>query len=466
MALAAIGLAAAGLLLYATRAWGLGVTYDSVVYVQASHDLSSISLPQPNDHGGEPLYWWAPVYPLALKLVGGGYDGARLLNAFLLLTGVILIGALTWKSLGRRAGIVAGALYAFSPAVFTAHLNLLAEPLYLVLATLALGLIASRRAAAAGLAAAAATLTRYAGLPLILVGAILLRGRDRLWFLAASIGPYGLWIVRNQLTAGEASGRRARWHPPDWAIIETALRTTGHLFVTDGRVPSLTLPLVAPGPILQIVALAAIALALVRTDRSAMPRIVRVGLVYAALYGAFLVLTVSVFDAATPVDIRLLAPLVPSIVFTLAWLTLRTPIAALALVSVFAIVTLQETRTISLYGLDYSGRVWSAASFDGVTLPPGPLRSNWPAAIAYFTGRSPDRLPRRVDGHTLDTNEHYARDLRDLAADTRSGKTTLVILDSAFLQIPPSGTPLEATAPFDGLCHPATPVITLCSGRG
>ena len=92
MALAAIGLAAAGLLLYATRAWGLGVTYDSVVYVQASHDLSSISLPQPNDHGGEPLYWWAPVYPLALKLVGGGYDGARLLNAFLLLTGVILIG--------------------------------------------------------------------------------------------------------------------------------------------------------------------------------------------------------------------------------------------------------------------------------------------------------------------------------------------------------------------------------------
>ena len=167
-------------------------------------------------------------------------------------------------------------------------------------------------------------------------------------------------LDRSQPADGrEASGRRARWHPPDWAIIETALRTTGHLFVTDGRVPSLTLPLVAPGPILQIVALAAIALALVRTDRSAMPRIVRVGLVYAALYGAFLVLTVSVFDAATPVDIRLLAPLVPSIVFTLAWLTLRTPIAALALVSVFAIVTLQETRTISLYGLDY--RVASGA---------------------------------------------------------------------------------------------------------
>ena len=178
--------------------------------------------------------------------------------------------------------------------MFTAHLNLLASPPLPRPRDARAGFDRIAAGGAAGLAAAAATLTRYAGLPLILVGAILLRGRDRLWFLAASIGPYALWIVRNQLTAGEASGRQARWHPPDWAIMETALRTTGHLFVTDGRVPSLTLPLVAPGLILQIVALAAIALALLRTDRSAMPRIVRVGLVYAALYAAFLVLTVSV----------------------------------------------------------------------------------------------------------------------------------------------------------------------------
>ena len=76
VALIVVGAASAALLLYATHTWGLGVSYDSVVYVQASHDLSSISLPQPRDHGGEPLYWWAPLYPLALKLVGGGYGGA------------------------------------------------------------------------------------------------------------------------------------------------------------------------------------------------------------------------------------------------------------------------------------------------------------------------------------------------------------------------------------------------------
>ena len=108
--------------------------------------------------------------------MGGGYGGARLLNAFLLIIGSVLIGALTWRNIGRRAGVVAGALYAFSPAVFATHLNLLAEPLYLVLATLSLGLMATRHPTAAGLAAAAATLKRYARLPLILTGAIVMRG--------------------------------------------------------------------------------------------------------------------------------------------------------------------------------------------------------------------------------------------------------------------------------------------------
>ena len=208
---------------------GLGVTYDSVVYVQASHALSSISLPQPDDHGGEPLYWWAPVYPLALKLVGGGYDGARFLNAFLLLTGVILIGALTWKSRPPSRDRRRCALRILPGRVHRPPEPSRGAPLPRPRDARAWFDRIAAGGGGGGLAAAAATLTRYAGLPLILAGAILLRGRDRLRS-AASIAPYALWIVRNQLTAGEASGRQARWHPPDWAIMETALRTTGHLF--------------------------------------------------------------------------------------------------------------------------------------------------------------------------------------------------------------------------------------------
>ena len=120
---------------------------------------------------------------------------------------------------------------------------------------------------------------------------------------------------------------------------------------------------------------------------------------------------------------------------------------------------------MSLYGLDYSGRIWSAASLEGVSLPPGDLRSNWPAAVAYFTDRSPRRLPERVDGHTLDVNKRYDNEMRDLAVATRRGQTSLVILDNAFLQIPASTKPLPETAPFAGLCNRVTPIVSICSTR-
>ena len=441
--LLATALVSAVLLLGATRTWGLGVQYDSVVYVQASRDLTSIGLPQPRDNGNQALYWWAPLYPIALKLVGGGYGGARILNALLLFAGTILVGAFAWRSIGRRAGVVAAMLYAFSPAVFATHLNLLAEPLFLVLATLAVGLMAGRHPAAAGLAVAGATLTRYAGVPLILTGAIVFRGRDRIRFLVASVVPYLIWLIRNQLSAHEATGRQVRWHPPDWAIVERALRTGFDLVVTDGQLPSVSLPIGDAGTILQIVGVVALVAALVRADWGKVPRIVTVGAIYAALYCAFLVVTVAVFDAATPVDVRLLVPLVPTIAFAIAWLTRQTPLAAVAFICIFSIATLQEARTVSLYGLDYSGRIWSAASLEGVSLPPGDLRSNWPAAVAYFTDRSPRRLPERVDGHTLDVNKRYDNEMRDLAVATRRGQTSLVILDN---RISPDPGIDEATA--------------------
>jgi len=205
------------------------VSYDSVVYVQASRDLSSIDLPQAQDDGGAPLYWWAPLYPVALDLVGGSYSDARLLNAFLLIAGVLLVGGVAWRAIDARAGVIAGALYAFSPAVFSVHLSLMAEPLFLVLTTGSLASIAARRPVLAGFASAAAILTRYSGLPLIAVGAIVFRGRDRLRFLAASVrpvvSPATISFRASQATYGRtlAARNRSRSRPRN-TIAPTAIR--------------------------------------------------------------------------------------------------------------------------------------------------------------------------------------------------------------------------------------------------
>jgi hypothetical protein len=451
--------------LASTHTWGLGVSYDSVVYVQASDSLSSIPLPQGQDSGAKALYWWAPAYPLALRAIGGSYPSARFLNALLLFLGAVLVGAIAWRTIGSRAGLFAGALYAVWPAVFASHLSLLAEPLFLVLATATLGLIAFRHPAWAGAAAAGATLTRYAGLPLILTGAILFNGRDRWRFLAISVPPYLLWLVRNEIVAGETTGRQLRWHPPDWPFVENGLRGALHLFVTDGYLPSINLPFLQAGLLVELCAGAALVIAFLRADRTPVPRIVVIAAVYAGLYCVFLAVTVLLFDAVTPLDERLLLPIVPSLVFAIAWLTRRTPAAAVVLICVFGLVTLQQARFFSNYGEDYSGRIWSAVSFEGVQLPPGELRSNWPGAVAYLTGRSPQRMPRQSDAHTDAPNPNYEQDMRNLATAVSTGETTLVLLDGAFLQLTGSGTPLPDTAPFRGQCHRVTRIITIC-GHG
>ena len=393
-----------------------------------------------------------------------------MLNAFLLIIGSVLIGALTWRAIGRRAGVVAGALYAFSPAVFATHLNLLAEPLYLVLATLSLGLMATRNPTAAGLAAAAATLTRYAGLPLILTGAIVMRGQDRLWFLAASITPYALWILRNELTAGQANGRQLRWHPPEWEVIETMLRIARDLVVTDGRLASVTdvatrRPWSDPA---DRHAVAALVFALVRADEERPAPDHRRG---PHLRRSLLRVPPAHRDGVRrrrlPVHVRLLTPLVPPIVLVLAWLTQQSPIAAVALfICIFGIATVHGGQDgfalrIRLLGQPCPTR---RASTTWRCLPArcAPIG---PTAVTYFTGRSPDRLPRDVDQNALDVNPNYERELRDLAAATRAGKTSLVILNTVFLENAPSRTPLAESAPYEGLCHPATTIITICTAR-
>jgi hypothetical protein len=463
--LLAVAVLAAAILLVATERWGLGVSYDSVVYVQASHSLSAVPLPQPRDEGGKPLYWWAPGYPLLLKAFGGSYSGARLLNALLLFTGILVVGGVVWKTVDARSGVVAGVLYGFSPAVFSAHLDLLAEPLFLILATAAVALVAARRPVPAGLAAGLATLTRFAGLPLILTGALVLRGRERAKFLVCSLALYLGWLIRNELVVGQTTGRQVRWHPPTWAALTGGGRALVHLLVTPGQLPSIHLPAGNAGALAELFAAVTLGVGLLRASWSKPPRIVTVGLIYAGIYCVFLVSTVALFDALTPLDERLLVPIVPSLVITVAWLLGTQPVVAATLSCLFVLAVLQQARTVSLYGTDYSGRIWSEARISGTQLPPGDLYSTWPAAIAYFTGRSPHRYPNPVDAQTRARNPRFESEVKQLAAAVQSGKATLITLDETFLEIPATRPPITAEPAFRNTCRLLTKVVFVCTRR-
>jgi hypothetical protein len=232
--------------------------------------------------------------------------------------------------------------------------------------------------------------------------------------------------------------------------------------VTPGRLPSVDPPLEHAGGFLQVVLAALLLVALARADRQDPPELLKVGLLYGAFYFAFVLVSTTVFDDVVPLDERLLVPLVPPLLVAIAWLVRAQPVAAAALVALFAVVTLQQVRTTSLQGRDYSGKVWSAGRIDSAALPRLPLYSNWPAAVAYFTGRSPRRFPRTGDAHTGEINTRYEEEMDELIRLLRDGRVAFVIFGADFLQIPTSTVPIAETPPLRGLCRPASPVVTVC----
>jgi hypothetical protein len=72
-------------------------------------------------------------------------------------------------------------------------------------------------------------------------------------------------------------------------------------------------------------------------------------------------------------------------------------------------------------------------------------------------------MPRPSDAHTDARNPGYEQDIKNLATAVRTGETTLVLLDGAFLELAP-GIPLAESAAFRDRCHAVTSIITICGG--
>ncbi len=235
--------AAAGLLLYATRLYGPGLSPDSVAYTAtARHIAAGLGV---LSYDNTPLVDQPPLYPALLALVHlpTGIDplsAARGLNA--LLAGLTLLVAarllaprvrsLALFALGIGAIAVARPLFAVGSYSLT-------EPLFIFLCTLFLWL-ADRYAARRGLgtllllagAAALATLTRYVGVALIATGGLLLllergapwgrRAARAALFGVVAAAPVAAWLARNLAVAGSLMGPRA----PSRTTLAAALRYT------------------------------------------------------------------------------------------------------------------------------------------------------------------------------------------------------------------------------------------------
>ena len=416
---------------------------DSVFYVGTARNLlDGHGLRAPP--GTQELSNFPPLLPLLLAGVGrvtgmDPLDVLRWLNPLLFGATVALAGAEVRRRTGSAAaGAVTAVLVLTGRDLLGAHASALSEPLFILLAVG--GMVALARSVdgagrrwfwAASVLVAAAFLTRYVGVAVVLAGLALLvragRRRDAAIFAAVTILPVAAWLA----WAGPGAGHLA----VHWFGLEYLAR--GARSLSDWVVPTFV-----PAPLRVAAAALLVAGAAALLRRVPGPRADRLTFVlgsFAGLYVALLLLDRVLIDASGRLDRRFLSPLHVVVIMLVvplghrAWETHlrgRRPVVAAAA----ALVVLQVVQAVAWVGggltddgiarRGYSAAAWSRSPVLSRVRelgPEVPVFSNGADAVFLLTGRETAALPARVDYRTGRENPHYAAELATVGAALARG---------------------------------------------
>jgi hypothetical protein len=313
-----------------TRDRGLNISPDSTFYIAAARGVAEGRGVVGID--GEPMSLYPPGLPWLLALparLDVVVGGAQWLNLCCL--AALVLGVGLWLSRLVRFPVAAGVatLLALSAPLLMVHTWLWSEPVYVLLSAVFLALLVRtalggdrirRVLAAAGLAAAAATLVRYAGLSLLPVaaGVLLLRpvpwrrrAGDAVVFGATFALPVAAWLARNVRVTGTMTGERAVNEAGPGPTAGLGIRTMADWFVP----PELPVALRAVLVGVLVLGLLALVVAVARRRPAAPdPRTVVLAVAGGHVVSAFAVLVAMTSRTnVDPLGDRLLAPLVPAL---------------------------------------------------------------------------------------------------------------------------------------------------------
>lgn len=463
---ALLALLSALMLIFATP-HGIGASPDSAAFIGTARQIAA----------GQNLFSLAdthqpPFYPLALALAAlPGSDplaGARWLHTLLFAANVLLFALILQRLLSRLWLIAAGALlFLFAAPIFTIHSYAWSEPLFILLALSGLLLLDTyvqsgrrRHLLASAVVIALACLTRYAGLPLIASGALAIlffartprrrRLLDAFLFSIVAALPLLLWLARNLFVAGAATSRQFSFHPAGRAHLWQMFYTlSGWLQIPD-TFPDIVRFLVWAALFLAAGAIIVLTYTGKRAgapQEGAYPTLLNILALFALIYISFLFTSISFFDANTPLDDRLLAPLfaavLPIALFLLqqglhlaggrrwpSWLAVAPLLLLLTLTAWQSAGALRLSRQT---GIGYNSPTWQQspllAEIDN--LPQNiVIYSNAPEAINLLQDRQASALPRINDAMTQTVNQTYHQELNNLLAQVENGSAMVAYFHS------------------------------------
>lgn len=478
-----IAVVGAATIVISTR-WGIGLSPDSTVYIgsatsvlqgQGISVLSGLGKPVPMTH-------YPPLFPSILAGCGAaGIDlttAARWLNAGLFAANILLVGILVRELTDSPSAATLASFLTYSSVVsLSIHSMAWSEPAFIFfglsgLALLAAHLQSSRQwliAPAAGVIALS-FLTRYTGAAFVAAGVLGImflsastwkkRFVNATRFSAIACLPITLWVIRNLLVAVPATNRNLVFHPitvdhlkggisslASWLLhslnpavprtirgIIGALVASALLVVFSTANPALDRSRVAEDPI--------------DARKRNLPALPRLLTIFVSVYVLQLVISISFFDAHTPLSNRILSPVHIAFIIVLLFEAralwqdrmrhrpgLRAMSATLcATFCAFSLIcTGVWTANRYNHGAGYASPAWYEseiieyiAGLDATVL----VATNAPDAIQILLGRPAQMIPRKLYPSDNTLNPGYRSEMRSLREQLESSGAILVYFDT------------------------------------
>ena len=463
-------LTAAGcfIFIYSTP-YGVGLVSDSVNYINGARSIAAGNGYYRESGGGtlKAITNFPPLYSIVLSLpLKFGMDwltASWWVSLVFFVLNTVLIIRVIWLAGGSRwAGLAGAALFLCMQPYLYYQFYAMSEPVYYFCTFLAfIFMLESFRKSrfdrwfCCGLACGGAFLARYIGIVSLcaVFGAMLVflrskRGQAFAGLFTGSLPLIGAWLVRNALATGNASNRQILSH---WVTLDDLYH--GIVIFWRWIWPDRYGKIETPAPwmvwgtagFLAGALLFCLILMIVngRREKPFSPAVISIWtwLLFIPGYLAFVVLTISLFDASVNIEERILFP-----AFMIFWLILPTvfgwflsrrdylpallPLAVLVFFSVlFAQDTLKRLPEMAERGYGWGWEGWQDSPAMRIIreLPEDKvIYSNQIEAVSLWAGRGAYALLDPVDPSSEQMREGYQDTFNEIRRQVRDGEAVMV----------------------------------------
>ena len=478
------------ILLFSTTS-GIGINYDSTVYIRAAHNVINGRGLGVLSGSGEmiSLTHYPPLFPTMLAIIGSfGLDPvniSRWLNALFFGATILLVGLLIdrYTSAPAWVPLFGSFLILSSVDMLRIHSMAWSEPAFIFLSLSGLSLLNAYvdnpkpfPLIASSCAIALAFLTRYVGVALIVTGmaSIIFLTKEKFSKRIVDVGiftfitslPMILWIGRNINIAGTMTDREVGFHPITMLHIKSAVYTILTWSMPKSAVSGVYSSLTSFFPTrfrgsIEVVALVILVVGLLVVSISVVINkmgnrrriandqyIARFPYLFALFtisYVGIVVVSISFFDAHTSLGWRILSPVYVSTVLLVSWLIHKTlcksQVPRLRVATIVLCITFAGSYMVRSAvwvnnnhkdSRGYMSKVWKESEIIGrVRAIPSDIQvyTNGDDAISFLTGKPSYRVPMRVNPVTGQTNYKYLTQVARMRRDLNERHAVLVWLN-------------------------------------